>query len=64
MDAPATSDEFMQATANGEISLDDAKNLITAFSRLRNKWENETPETKEDLSDEDNDSNIEENEQV
>lgn len=64
MDAPASSDEFMQATANGEISLDEAKNLITAFSRLRNKFEIEKTEIKEDLSDEDNDLNIEENEQV
>ena len=39
LDAPASADEFMQATANGEISLEDAKNLITAFSRVRNKWE-------------------------
>ena len=39
LDAPARADEFMQATANGEISLEDAKNLITAFSRVRNKWE-------------------------
>lgn len=64
MDAPATSDEFMQATANGEISLDEAKNLITAFSRLRNKFEIEKAEIKEDLSDDDNESNIDESEQV
>jgi len=64
MDAPASSDEFMQATANGEISLDEAKNLITAFSRLRNKFEIEKAEIKEDLSDDDNESNIDESEQV
>lgn len=41
MDAPAEANEFIQATSNGEISLDEAKDLITVFSRLRNKWEKE-----------------------
>ena len=42
MDAPAEADEFMQATSNGEISLEEARDLITAFSRLRNKWEEDS----------------------
>jgi hypothetical protein len=62
MDAPAEADDFMQATSNGEITLDEAKDLITAFSRLRNKWEKE-PENGETTSSEES-TEINENEKV
>ena len=31
----------MEKTASGELALDDAKNLLIAFSRLRNKKQSE-----------------------
>ena len=39
-DAPAEATIFMEATAAGEITLEDSKNLLTAFSRIRNGQEN------------------------
>lgn len=64
MDAPAAADEFMQATANGEITLDEAKNLITAFSRLRNKWEKDSSDNTNATSDNEESTEIDESEQV
>lgn len=61
MDAPANADIFMQAVASGEINLDDAKNLITAFSRLRNKWE---PESKDDIQMDSDSTQVSKEEQV
>lgn len=39
MDAPEGAALFMEKTASGELPLDDAKNLLIAFSRLINKPE-------------------------
>jgi CRISPR-associated protein Cas8c/Csp2 len=39
MDAPEGAALFMEKTASGELPLDDAKNLLIAFSRLVNKSE-------------------------
>lgn len=57
MDAPPESDLFMEKTASGEINLEQAKNLVIAFSRLRNTKEAESSneedvqvEASEDLS--------------
>ena len=61
MDAPEGAALFMEKTASGELPLDDAKNLLIAFSRLINKSEktekNEAgvqteTEDEEDLSEE------------
>jgi CRISPR-associated protein Cas8c/Csp2 len=40
-DAPEAASLFMEKTASGELALDDAKNLLIAFSRLRNKKQSE-----------------------
>lgn len=46
MDAPAEAVLFMEKTANGELQLDNAKNLLIAFSRIKNKVEQkELPQT-------------------
>ncbi len=39
MDAPPEADTYIEKTCSGELPLDSAKNLIMAFSRLRNKYE-------------------------
>lgn len=39
MDAPEGVALYMEKTASGELPLDDAKNLLIAFSRLKNKKE-------------------------
>ena len=39
LDAPAESEIFMTETATGGISLESAKHLLIAFSRVRNKYE-------------------------
>lgn len=39
MDAPPESDIYIEQTCSGELPLDNAKNLLMAFSRLRNKYE-------------------------
>lgn len=61
LDAPAEAELFMEKVSTGEVSLDSAKHLLIAFSRVRNKYEpkstsndegvtsNEDPE--EDFSD-------------
>jgi len=58
MDAPEEAALFMEKTASGELPLDDAKNLLIAFSRLINKsektekigaGEQEETEEKEDI---------------
>lgn len=52
MDAPDGATLFMEKTASGDLALDNAKNLLIAFSRLKNKVEiKEQP--KDDLSDDD-----------
>ncbi|MDR2425453.1 MAG: type I-PGING CRISPR-associated protein Cas8c/Csp2 [Prevotellaceae bacterium] len=44
MDAPEGAALFMEKTASGELELDSAKNLLIAFSRLKNKSENKDME--------------------
>lgn len=39
MDAPPEATLFIEKTCSGELELDNAKNLLMAFSRLRNKFE-------------------------
>ncbi|MDX2245602.1 MAG: type I-PGING CRISPR-associated protein Cas8c/Csp2 [Bacteroidia bacterium] len=39
MDAPPDATLFMEKTCSGELPIDHAKNLLMAFSRLRNKYE-------------------------
>lgn len=52
MDAPEGAALFMEKTASGDLILDNAKNLLIAFSRLKNKVElKEQP--KDDLSEDD-----------
>ncbi|MEM6766679.1 MAG: type I-PGING CRISPR-associated protein Cas8c/Csp2 [Bacteroidota bacterium] len=46
-DAPAEAGEFMEKTASGELPLENAKNLLMAFSRLRNTYEK--PPNEEDF---------------
>jgi len=41
MDAPESASLYMEKTASGELSLDNAKNLLIAFSRLQNKKQTE-----------------------
>lgn len=48
-DAPVEAGIFLEAVANGTITLEQSKHLMIAFSRLRNKYEkteelNQTPE--------------------
>ncbi len=47
MDAPPEAIEYIEKTCSGELPLENAKNLIMAFSRLRNKYENPTKPTDE-----------------
>ena len=37
MDAPAAASLFMEKTASGELPLEQAKNLLIAFSRLKSQ---------------------------
>lgn len=44
LDAPPEAKDYLEATANGTITLEQAQHLMTAFSRLRNVYEKaETP---------------------
>ncbi len=50
MDAPEEAALFMEQTCSGELDLDNAKNLLIAFSRLINKHEKkEKPLTEEEV---------------
>ncbi|GAB3571440.1 hypothetical protein GCM10027578_29680 [Spirosoma luteolum] len=49
MDAPEEGSLFMEQTAAGSITLDQAKNLLVAFSRLRNKYEPKDPDDSSDI---------------
>lgn len=52
MDAPPEAALFIEKTCSGELDLDNAKNLLMAFSRLRNKYEKPVEELPgEDKSD-------------
>lgn len=39
LDAPAEAKDYLEATADGTITLEQAQHLLTAFSRLRNAYE-------------------------
>ncbi len=58
-DAPSESELFMTQTATGEISLDTAKHLLIAFSRVMNKIERKENPTEIDsvIDDSETDSN-------
>ena len=49
LDAPPETKEYLEATFNGTISLEQAQNLITAFSRLRNNYEKADAPTNTEL---------------
>jgi CRISPR-associated protein Cas8c/Csp2 len=51
LDAPEAAALFMEKTASGELPLENAKNLLIAFSRLINKIEKK--ETPDELKDDD-----------
>lgn len=60
MDAPEEAGLFMEKTCSGELELDNAKNLLIAFSRLINRYEKKesplkdvTEEEQEEATDED-----------
>ncbi|SHE83638.1 CRISPR-associated protein Cas8c/Csp2, subtype PGING [Mariniphaga anaerophila] len=56
MDAPEAAALFMEKTASGELPLENAKNLLIAFSRLTNKTEKQ--ETPEELKGEDDEMEL------
>lgn len=56
LDAPAEAELFMTETSTGSISLESAKHLLIAFSRVRNKYE------KDDLPDDVENENNEQTE--
>lgn len=61
-DAPPASDVFIEQTCTGELPLDNAKNLLMAFSRLRNKYEQPNkPDKKEEENNNIDTSEFEEN---
>ena len=47
-DAPSEAKAFMEATMTGEITVEQAQHLVTAFSRLRNKFEKVEESIKEE----------------
>lgn len=49
MDAPPEAKVFMEATMTGEITVEQAQHIITAFSRLRNKFEKSEEPIKEEV---------------
>lgn len=42
LDAPESASLFMEKTASGELELENAKNLLIAFSRIKNKKERDS----------------------
>jgi CRISPR-associated protein Cas8c/Csp2 len=57
MDAPEAAALFMESTSSGELPLDNAKNLLIAFSRLINKKEKEEAKQANVALDDDTDDN-------
>lgn len=53
MDAPSEAELFMTQASTGAISLESAKHLLIAFSRVRNKFEPKPTEKPDENSDED-----------
>ena len=62
MDAPEGAALFMEKTSSGELNIDNAKNLLIAFSRLKNKVEQKEEPPQNDSSEDDN--NEEESEDI
>lgn len=60
LDAPEAAALFMEKTCSGDLKLDQAKNLLIAFSRLKNKKEipSTIPVTNQDDSEEENYSDL------
>lgn len=54
MDAPAEAALFMEKTASGELPIDQARNLLIAFSRLKNAKEESTKENEPVVSSSEN----------
>jgi len=54
LDAPSEAELFMTQTATGEISLDHAKHLLIAFSRVKNKYEPRKKTVSDDMLVEEN----------
>jgi hypothetical protein len=55
MDVPAEADIFMEKAISGELSLEQSKNLIIAFSRLKNNTEKKDAKEETVLVNNDND---------
>lgn len=49
MDVPSEADLFIESSMNGTLSLEQSKNLIIAFSRLKNKYEKAEDNLKEEI---------------
>ncbi|HRN46535.1 MAG TPA: type I-PGING CRISPR-associated protein Cas8c/Csp2 [Niabella sp.] len=56
LDAPAEAELFMTQASTGEISLESAKHLLIAFSRVRNKWEPKPKNTESVATEESDDA--------
>ncbi|QOR73286.1 type I-PGING CRISPR-associated protein Cas8c/Csp2 [Cruoricaptor ignavus] len=59
LDAPPEAELFMIKTSTGEISLDSAKYLLIAFSRLRNKFEQKQNPIEKEIENDDDEENEE-----
>jgi len=57
MDVPSEADLFIESAMNGELALEQSKNLIIAFSRLRNKPEKEETKKEQEQPTENNKEN-------
>ncbi len=49
MDVPSEADLFIESSMNGALSLEQSKNLIIAFSRLKNKFEKSNENKTEEI---------------
>lgn len=49
MDVPSEADLFIESAMNGELTLEQSKNLVIAFSRLKNKFEKKDSENEEEV---------------
>ena len=49
MDVPSEADLFIESSMNGTLSLEQSKNLIIAFSRLKSKYEKTEDNSKEEI---------------
>lgn len=63
MDAPSEADLFIEKTCSGELPIDDAKNLLIAFSRLRSRYINKSDDVGEDNSNDETEDTSDYNEE-